>query len=61
MKEKLKTQFNEFYWAQTFDMRDKDRRKTMPAVTLKSHWPGLFTVQGVIIIITSTFLIISKA
>lgn len=49
MKEKLKKNFNEIYWAQTSEMRGADIKKRLPAISLHSHWPSLFSKQGVFI------------
>lgn len=46
MKEKLKTSFNAMHWAQTFELRKADIAR-LPAVSLKAHWPFLFSLQGV--------------
>ena len=47
MKEKLKNQFDEMYWAQTSDLRRADLAKNLPRVSLRAQWPKLFSMQGV--------------
>lgn len=58
MKELLKSKFNEVFWSETFSMRQEDLKKTVPAVVIQSQWPGLFTVEGVILILRPVIQII---
>lgn len=49
MKVQLQKKFDEMQWAQTFEIRQLDIAKKMRMVTMKSHWPYLFNIKGVIL------------
>ena len=50
MKAKLRTKFDEFEWASTFQLRQTEISKPWPTVSLKAHWPFLFRLEGVFFI-----------
>ena len=48
MKHILKTKFDEYMWAETYDLRRQDVAENLKLSSLKSIWPFLFSKQGVI-------------
>ena len=61
MKHLLKAKFDPIYWANSFDLRRSDVSKKMPMISLKSQWPSLFKLEGVIILIKKIYFIFHSA